>query len=156
MKTNEPKIEIASIDIADQSATPPMPGGIDLAAIRLPASFEEAAGVQRLLTTVPVRKPNRTEFFRVHPGTEFRVVAGIIELKEEREFYLVAGDLAQQLPAEVAIKVLYTCVNRQGVTFLWPVRIPGGDGRRDSWCTSAARIADLATRKWTRADTSRR
>lgn len=150
MNNDEPKIDIASIDIADHGTTQPMPGGIDLAAIRLSANFEEAAGVQRLLTTVPVRKPTRTEFFRVHPATEYRVIAGIIELKEERETYLVAGGLAQQLPAEVAIKCLHTCINRQGVLFLWPIRIPGSDGRRDSWSTSAARSADLATRKWTR------
>ncbi|MBX7132153.1 MAG: hypothetical protein K1X67_05670 [Fimbriimonadaceae bacterium] len=124
--------------------------GIDLSQVRLSANFEEAAGVERLLLTIPVRKPTRTEFFRVHPSPEYRISVGVIELKEEGETYLVAGDIAAQLPSEVVPKSIYTCVNRQGVVFLWPVRLPGPDGRLDAWNTSASHIAELATRHWLR------
>lgn len=124
--------------------------GIDLNQVRLSADFEEAAGVERLLLTIPVRKPSRTEFFRVHPSPEYRINVGVIELKDEGETYLVAGDIAPQLPNEVVPKSIFTCVNRQGVLFLWPVRLPGPDGRLDAWNTSASHIAELATRHWLR------
>ena len=41
-------------------------------------------------------------------------------------------------------------MNRQGVPFLWPVRLPGPDGRRDEWSRTALEAADLARRGWVR------
>ena len=43
------------------------PDPFDLANLRLDQSFVETAGVKKLLTTVPVRKPNPQDFVRVHP-----------------------------------------------------------------------------------------
>jgi hypothetical protein len=60
----------------------------DPAALRLDQSFA-GAGVKKLLTTVPVRKPGRQDFVRVHPGEDYRLTTAIVELKEEREFYLI-------------------------------------------------------------------
>ena len=49
----------------------------------------------------------------------------MIELKEDRERYLIAGaGLAAELAAEATNVTLFTAVNRQGVVFLWPVRLP--------------------------------
>lgn len=129
---------------------PGLINGIDLNAIRLSANYEEAAGVQKLLLTVPVKKPTRTEFFRVHPDPAFRINVGVIELREENETYLVSGQLTPLLPNEVVPKSIVTCINRQGVLFLWPIRLPGPDGRLDTWNTSANRIAEMATTRWLR------
>jgi hypothetical protein len=41
-------------------------------------------------------------------------------------------------------------VNRQGVLFLWPIRLPGPDGKRDEWSRTALEAADLARRGWVR------
>ena len=61
----------------------------DLSALRLDQSYAETAGVKKLLTTVPVRKPNRQDFVRVHPDPAYRLTpAAIIEVKEDREIYL--------------------------------------------------------------------
>ena len=35
--------------------------------LRLSQSFVETAGVKKLLTTIPVRKPSPQDFVRVHP-----------------------------------------------------------------------------------------
>ena len=48
-----------------------------------------AVGAEKLLVRLPVRKPTRQEFFRVHVDPEFRLPCAILEIKEEREFYLV-------------------------------------------------------------------
>jgi predicted DNA-binding transcriptional regulator AlpA len=46
------------------------PNPFDPAALRLDQSYADTVGVKKLLTTVPVRKPNRQDFVRVHadPG----------------------------------------------------------------------------------------
>jgi hypothetical protein len=45
---------------------------------------------------------------------------------------------------------LFTAVNRQGVVFLWPVKLPTPDGRANEWHRSAAAAAELAMEHWVR------
>ena len=47
--------------------------------------------------------------------------AGVVELKESREAYLVLPHLANDLAGEYRFMTLYLAVNRQGVPFIWPV-----------------------------------
>jgi hypothetical protein len=55
--------------MTDAIETNPTPSPFDnLAALRLDQSYADTVGVKKLLTTVPVRKPNRQDFVRVHPG----------------------------------------------------------------------------------------
>jgi hypothetical protein len=120
------------------------------AALRLDQSFTEAAGVKKLLTTVPVRKPNPQDFVRVHPDEAYRLPAAVIEFKEDRESYLVQPAIARELLGEYAMVVLHTTMNRQGVLHLWPVRLPSSDGRTNEWHRSAAEAAELAQKRWIR------
>src|SRR5438309_5750058 len=73
------------------------------ASLRLDPSYADTVGVRKLLTTVPVRKPNRQEFVRVHSDPLYRLTpAGIIEVKEDREIYLLSPAMAAELPDEFA------------------------------------------------------
>jgi hypothetical protein len=116
--------------------------------LRLKQDFIESAGVKRLLTTVPVRKPNSQEFVRVHPSTDYRVNVALLELKDDREIYLLTPAMAQELPGEFFMATLYTAINRQGVLTLWPVRMPTADGRQLEWHRSAAEAAERAMKQW--------
>jgi hypothetical protein len=122
----------------------------DLSKLRLDQSFFESAGVQKLLTTVPVGKPNPQDFVRVHPDPSYREVVALIELKDDREIFLVPPNVARELVGEFKPYTLYTTINRQGVVRLWPVRIPDADGRALEWHRSAAEAAQLAMTNWVR------
>jgi hypothetical protein len=123
----------------------------DISKLRLDQSYADTTGVKKLLTTVPVRKPNRQDFVRVHPGPDYRLTpAAIIELKEDREVYLVTPDIALELPGEFGVASLYSTINRQGVLHLWPVKLPGPDGRHNEWHRSAAEAAEQAMIGWIR------
>jgi hypothetical protein len=138
----------AANDPIETAATPAANDPFDLEKLRLSQDFVETAGVKKLLTTVPVRKPNRQEFIRVHPSPEYRAVLAMIELKEDREFYLLTPDIARELPGEYVSVMLYTAINRQGVVFLWPVKLPTSDGRVNEWHRSAQEAAELAMTRW--------
>jgi hypothetical protein len=128
-----------------------VPDPFNPASLRLDPSYADTVGVRKLLTTVPVRKPNRQDFVRVHPDPSFRLTpAAIIEIKEESEVYLVTPDMAAELPGEFAAATLFTTINRQGVLHLWPVKLPGPDGKHNEWHRSAAEAAELAMGKWVR------
>ena len=123
----------------------------DLDNLRLDSNFAATAGVKKLLRTVPVRKPSKQEFVGVHPDPAFRENFAMIELKEDRESYLIAGPgLAAELAAEATNMTLFTAVNRQGVVFLWPVRLPSADGKEMVWHSSAREAAAEAVTTWTR------
>jgi hypothetical protein len=134
---------------SDTHVAPP-PDPFDVNALRLDQSFVESAGVKKLLTTVPVRKPHGQDFTRVHPGPDYRAQFALIEVRDDREVYLLTPDVARQLPGEYSLATLYTAINRQGVVHLWPVKLPPPDGRIIEWHRSAAEAAELAMTKWVR------
>lgn len=128
----------------------PSANQFDPANLRLSQNFAESAGVKKLVTTIPVRKPNKQDFIRVHPDAAFRLETAVLEFKEERETYLVAPDLWPELPSELTPKVLFTAMNRQKVLFVWSIRLPGEDGRHDEWNASALEAAEMAQKDWIR------
>jgi hypothetical protein len=138
--------------LIDVSATPTAaaPDPFDLASLRLNPSFIETAGVKKLITTVPARRPNSQDFVRVHPSAEYRLDAAMIDLKEEYEDYIVPSKLVPELAGELVYKTIYTAINRQGIVFLWPVRLPAPDDRKNDWLRSAREAAELAMTKWVR------
>ncbi|MFZ1934334.1 MAG: hypothetical protein WCB27_20580 [Thermoguttaceae bacterium] len=122
----------------------------DPASLRLGQDFASAIGVKKVLTTVPCRKPNRHEFVRVRAGEEWSLETGVFEDKVNREIYLVQRDLWAELAGEVYPVCLFLAVNRQRDVFLWPAKLPGSDGRSNTWNESALAAALLAQSKWVR------
>jgi hypothetical protein len=116
------------------------PDPFNLDELRLDPSFEKIAGVKKVLSIVPVRKPHDQEWFWVHPDPEYRISSWAIKLKDENEFYLATPQIARDHEAEVKPFTLYTCVNTSGVVLLWPARIPTSE-KRDNWALSAHEAA---------------
>jgi hypothetical protein len=118
--------------------------------LRLSQSFVETAGVKKLLTTIPVRKPSPQDFVRVQPDPAYRENFPIIDLKDDREEYIVVADLVPELIGEFVTKTLFTAINRQGTVFFWPVRLPSPDGKNLDWWRSSRQAAELAMKSWIR------
>lgn len=133
-----------------EGSAPPTGTGlaISISALRLPQDFGSAAGVKKVLTTIPFRKPSGQVFFRVHP--EWRLNAAILQLKDDGENYIVAPHLFAELAQEVRAKMVYTGVTREGTVFMWPVNLESEDGRLDTWSRSAHEAAKLAEKGWVR------
>jgi hypothetical protein len=122
----------------------------DLAKLRINPEFLEGTNVKKLLTTVPIRKPNSQDFIRTHPSPSYRETLAFLELKEDREVYVVSLSAVPELRAECFIATLFTAISRTGVLFMWPVRVPAADGRVNDWHTSAATAAQHAMTRWVR------
>ena len=122
----------------------------DLEELRLSQDFAAIVGVRKKIITVPVRRSHRQSFFRVHPDDPWRLETAVLNDKEDRETYLVSPEMWSELPDEIVPTVLFTTISRQGVVFLWPVRLSGKDGRHDTWSQSALEAAQLATKQWIR------
>jgi hypothetical protein len=77
----KPKLEVVDPTSADDP--------YDLSKLRVSQNFLESTAVKKLLTTVPVRKPLAQDFVRVHESAKYRALVAILELKEDRETYVV-------------------------------------------------------------------
>jgi hypothetical protein len=122
----------------------------DLAALRLSdADTANLSGAGELLSHVPVRKPNRHEFFRVHPDPEMSLVTTVFLDKEENETFFVAPEMRQVLVGETKPVLLITAITTQNVVMIIPVSLPV-DGRTNPWQETAREAAERAKTDWVR------
>lgn len=137
---------------AQTAMTADAPDPFDPGRLRLSQDFASSLGVKKALLTVPVRKPAKEWFVQVHPDESYRVQTCVLDLKEDRETYLVAPELWPDLAGEPTFgpRALFTAVNRQGVLFVWPIRLPGPDGKIDEWNASGLEAAGMAAGQWVR------
>jgi hypothetical protein len=121
----------------------------DPASLRIGQDFVTKFGVTKLLTTVPVGKPHRQQWFRTHPDPEYRLAVAIIQVKDDDEYYVVPAMIARQLPNTMYyLATLQVAITRQGTVFLWVLRHSNSDGK-DMACWSSARDASvIAQTKW--------
>ena len=61
----------------------------NLDALRLSPDAASVGGTSEIISHIPVRKPNRHEFVRTRPESEFWFDTGVFEDKEERETFFV-------------------------------------------------------------------
>jgi hypothetical protein len=128
----------------------PISDPFDLASLRLSQDFEDTVGVKKLLRTIPTRKPNTQDFVRTHPSEDYRLLARCVDLKDDRELFLVRPEVAHELVGETVVKTLFTAINRQGVLFVWPVSVPALDAKQLEWWRSMREAAELAMHSWVR------
>ncbi len=151
-------VEAIGTQAAEPDGPPPDPFS-NLDQLRLSQDHVAALGLKKQLMTVPARKPSKEWFVRVHPDPAYRLETAVIEFKEDSEVYLVDKSLWSELAAEstFSLRLFLTGISRPGnVVFLWPIRLPGEDGRLDTWNQSAMEIGtNIATKQWVRVSSNR-
>ena len=137
---------------ATPPARPEPPDPFNPVALRLGADYAEGLGVRKVISTIPIRKPNKSEYIRVRPGEEWQLQTAVLELEKgvERSTYLVDPHLWPDLSSETTPALLLTCVNRANDLFIWRIKLPGADGRSNTWTDSALQIAKAAETTWCR------
>lgn len=148
---NQQPLDLAG-DLSQQAISPASaaPAELDLTAYRVSSNFNAIGGIKKVITNVPAKKPGTQTYFRVRPGADWQMQALILSLKEDGENYFVLPSLFDELANECRPKVLYTYVTREGNVGLWPVNMPGEDGRLDPWSESALAAAKHAQNHWVR------
>ena len=160
MKTDTPNINLDS-GLGDGSEKPLKEGHpmrkeeppaasqpTDFSQFALSQNFGSQIKATKRLTTVPVRKPSKTQWFRIHP--EYKLDAPLLKYGDSGDdYYLVVSSLADQLIDVAQAFRLVVGVDRQGVVFVWPLRLPDAD-RPLAWHLSALEAASHAEVQWTR------
>jgi hypothetical protein len=152
---NPPTPKSAAPTPPPDSSPPPKlepPDPFSPASLRLGTDYSEGLGVRKVISTVPARKPSNSEWFRVRPGAEWQLQTAVLELEKgvERATYLVSPHLWPELSGEIKPALLLVCINRANDVFMWRVKLPGSDGRTNTWTDSALQIAKAAETTWCR------
>jgi hypothetical protein len=127
----------------------------DLENLRISPDYLKTGGAKKLLRHIPVGKPNKQDFIRVHSEYRFSPAALIIS-EEDNEAYLVTPQFFRQLePSFQSLFTLYLMVNRAKVLAFWPIKLPGPDGRINSWHLTAHGVAQTAMESWVRVTSNR-
>ena len=143
----------ASTEPMPTTSTDPFP---DLNSLRLSQDFAAQTVVRPYLTSIAVRKPQRHEFIRVRPGTEWTFQANLLKDVETGDFYMVTAALAAELAGDVKPFCLFACMCRNSIApFLWPIQLPGPDGRWNPWHETATASARRAEQKWLKVTSDR-
>ncbi len=144
------KHESTSVSVRPSTPTPETGEEVDFSRFRLSQNFGEKSGVEKLLTTVPVRKPNRQQYFRVSPEESHVFEVLLLEYGEKKELYLIAPEVQHLVVSDAYPARLVLAVDRAGICFLWPLKLPREEGRQMAWHTSAMEAAEYAKQDWVR------
>lgn len=117
--------------------------------LRLVQDFDELP-VEQVLMHVPIGKPAKSSFFRVHPDTDYTFDTVILESKQTNETYLITPAISQLIPGLTRAVRLHLAVDRQGNPRLIPLPLPGADGRSNPWHLSLQNILQLGMQHWIR------
>ena len=120
----------------------------DFSRFRLSQNFGNVSGVRKKLTTVPVRKPGKTQWVRVHP--EKKMDTMLLPYPESGgDLYLVEPEFQAEVEQLAKAYRLILAIDRQGDPFFWPVALPD-ESRPLNWHLSALEAANNAELEWTR------
>jgi hypothetical protein len=122
----------------------------DPASLRLRSNFTEGMATKKLLSSIPVERPNKQDFIRVHPDPTYHLEAALIEIKRDREIYLVRPQFQDALSGESFPAVLFLYVNTLGTPRFWPIRLPVDGKRSNLYHETALEYAQQAKTQWLR------
>jgi hypothetical protein len=122
----------------------------DLKNVRLPTNYGATLGVKKLLTTIQVGRPKKSQFFRTHQSEDMVFPSMILENNEAQETYVVYPEVAQAISELVRPVFLHAAIDRQNNVSLIPVPLPGDSGVRHPAHESLAQAVEYAKLKWIR------
>ncbi len=144
---NENKPASAKDNTTNSEEVTPNTGDIfdDLAALGRP--IDEIVPSEKVLTSLPVRKPKRDEWIRLHPEIHTRVYT--YESREDNSWYVVLPTVVEPMLDVVRYVQLTLAVNYGGSAFVHPVPVPTERKPHRAHVTAFAG-AEQAMREWVR------
>ena len=137
-----------NLDLGEEAKSEPFET-FDIEELRLDPSYLQDPMAKQVITEIPVRRPPKQAFFRVHPT--YHMTAGVLELEEDRETYILTPRvIAAMATKEHSVVTLRFYVTRQGAYGIWPLKLPNPEGRKIEWHTSALSAAACSVHEWIR------
>jgi hypothetical protein len=123
--------------------------GFNLAEFEAQATGNDDISVTREITSIPVKKPNNQQWFKIHPKIQCKVK--VFEWEEENKaLYLVKTKALPYFEGLLSTVVLYLGMFPNGSVFLFPVRQRENSGNWNPWHVSQYEAVKKARKDWIR------
>lgn len=126
----------------------------DLKKLRIDQNFEQKIGVEKKIISIPVRKPKKQEFVRIHHDDQYSIELALLVFDEDGEIYLVMPEVVPFLSEAFRARVCLT-INRQGVPFLWWTKPVKQDTPNQEWNRTALVAMNIAKERWVKVVANR-
>jgi hypothetical protein len=130
-------------------------GKTDFSNFRISANNSGLPVAQKVLMHVPVGKPGKQRYVRVHHDNKYRLECAILKLEDDERPFLISPNIASAVAQDIKLVTLQLSIDRQGNVFLWPVPPVPEDGNDNSWNQSQREIATMAENQWIRLSSNR-
>ena len=130
-------------------------GKTDFSKFRIPTSSSDSPVAKKVLIHVPVGKPSKQKFVRVHPDESYHFECALLKIEDDDRPYLISPDIAHTVAQDIKKVILKLAIDRQGNIFLWPVPPRQEEGNENIWNQSHREIAALAESFWVRLASNR-
>ena len=123
--------------------------------LRLSSDSLTNIDTEKLITHIPVGKPNKQKFVRVHPDQAFWFECAILKLEDEQRPFLVIPEIASLIVQDIKLVILRLTIDRQGNLSLWPTPPFPEEGEENTWNHSQRLAASLAEQHGIRLTSNR-
>lgn len=130
-------------------------GKTDFSKFRIPTGSSDSAVAKKVLIHVPVGKPSKQKFVRVHQDESYHFECALLRIEDDERPYLISPDIAHAVAQDMKQVILKLAIDRQGNIFLWPVPPRQEDGNENTWNQSQREVAALAETFWVRLASNR-
>ena len=153
--------DIKIVGTFDESALSIETSRWSLDELRIGQDYGEMAGGEEVIASVPVRKPGKQAFFRVRAGDEWKLDTYLFQFKSEgsdtpesRAPFIVPRQMRDdpRLVGQRQPFLLHTYIDQFSKVALWPIRLPGPDGKDNEYWSTARRAAKRAETDWVRIE----
>ena len=108
-----------------------------------------------MLNVIPVRRPKKQEWFRVHSDEAYRGDFAVIKLEADGEFFIVAPPIAREFAKECPFVTIYTVLNSGGSCSCGLLRSRRRTVTKILWLMSAHEVATAAIKRSVRMQSNR-
>lgn len=122
----------------------------NLAALKVGLDIDPSSGATEVLTSVPVRKGKKQEYFRIHPDSKMQLLTQTYENADERKSYIPTTEMREHLVGDLTYTHLHLGITRQGNLIVVPVKVPGEGETPSPWHETAKQAVELAKTGWVR------
>lgn len=110
--------------------------------------------IKKQITTIPVGKPNKQKWFKIHPNMDYP--AYLLVWEEDGSSYLVHPDMVPEISRQIKFVILHVAMyyspNLSHNIFLIPVPQPDSEGKWNNWHESLSVAVAIAKKKWVRLE----
>jgi hypothetical protein len=118
--------------------------------IKVSQDYVSQVQVEKLLTKIPVKRPEFPKFVRVNPDPAYRLDTVLVEVKYAREaWFFPTPHMRARMSDHIKAVRLFTAITRQGTLYLWPAKLPDPNNPMTvPWAESGLDAAEMCMTRW--------